>query len=141
MKKMKSTYALAFGAAALTLVGVSSSQAQVPLSAYADANGFIDVQALTCAQLAGTFQEDADNRGMVQRMVQWSGEETLRTHHAGEARRASGDSILQAAPRGKNHSRHRRRSEGDAEIVRSPDQVETIFKTSDSADPRFFQMR
>jgi HdeA/HdeB family len=60
MKKMKSTYALAFGAAALTLVGVSSSQAQVPLSAYADANGFIDVQALTCAQLAGTFQEDAD---------------------------------------------------------------------------------
>src|ERR1700730_16793707 len=34
--------------------------AQVPLSAYQDANGFIDVQTLTCAQLAGTFQEDAD---------------------------------------------------------------------------------
>jgi hypothetical protein len=32
----------------------------VPLSAYVDANGFIDVQTLTCAQLANTFQEDAD---------------------------------------------------------------------------------
>jgi hypothetical protein len=38
----------------------SNVQAQVPLSAYMDANGYIDVQALTCAQLAGTFQEDAD---------------------------------------------------------------------------------
>jgi hypothetical protein len=25
-----------------------------------DANGYVDVQALTCAQLAGTYQEDAD---------------------------------------------------------------------------------
>jgi hypothetical protein len=32
----------------------------VPLSAYVDANGFIDVQTLTCAQLADTYQEDAD---------------------------------------------------------------------------------
>ena len=38
----------------------SSATAQVPLTSYVDANGFIDVQALTCAQLAGTFQEDAD---------------------------------------------------------------------------------
>jgi hypothetical protein len=38
----------------------SSARAQVPLTAYADANGYIDVQTLTCAQLAGTFQEDAD---------------------------------------------------------------------------------
>lgn len=37
-----------------------AAQAQVPLSNYTDANGFIDVQALTCGQLAGTFQEDAD---------------------------------------------------------------------------------
>src|SRR5450432_1469854 len=43
----------------LMLAG-SSVQAQVPLSAYADANGFIDVQTLMCSQLAGTFQEDAD---------------------------------------------------------------------------------
>jgi hypothetical protein len=36
------------------------ARAQVPLSAYTDANGYIDVQTLMCAQLAGTFQEDAD---------------------------------------------------------------------------------
>ena len=36
------------------------AKAQTDLSAYADANGFLDVQKLTCAQLAGTFQEDAD---------------------------------------------------------------------------------
>jgi hypothetical protein len=39
---------------------LSGARAQVPLSAYMDANGFIDVQILTCAQLAGTYQEDAD---------------------------------------------------------------------------------
>jgi HdeA/HdeB family len=60
MKNVKLTCVLAFEAVALMFVGATSSQAQVPLSAYADANGFIDVQALTCAQLAGTFQEDAD---------------------------------------------------------------------------------
>jgi hypothetical protein len=32
----------------------------VPLSTYADANGFIDVQTLTCGQLANTYQEDAN---------------------------------------------------------------------------------
>lgn len=46
------------GVAALFLAG--AAQAQVELKTYADANGYIDVQALTCAQLAGTFQEDAD---------------------------------------------------------------------------------
>jgi hypothetical protein len=47
--------------AALGLAALgSNAQAQVPLSAYVDANGFLDVQKLTCAQLAGTFQEDAD---------------------------------------------------------------------------------
>src|SRR5690349_25115480 len=44
---------------ALALANFQAS-AQVPLSAYVDANGFLDVQRLTCAQLAGTFQEDAD---------------------------------------------------------------------------------
>jgi hypothetical protein len=34
--------------------------AQVDLSTYADGNGYLDVQKLTCAQLANTFQEDAD---------------------------------------------------------------------------------
>jgi hypothetical protein len=44
----------------LLVAAMASAKAQVPLSTYADANGFIDVQKLTCAQLAGTFQEDAD---------------------------------------------------------------------------------
>jgi hypothetical protein len=34
--------------------------AQVELNTYADSEGRLDVQKLTCAQLAGTFQEDAD---------------------------------------------------------------------------------
>jgi hypothetical protein len=38
----------------------SSARAQTPLSAYVDANGYIDVQKLTCAQLADTYQPDAD---------------------------------------------------------------------------------
>ena len=45
---------------AILVLPLTSMQAQTPLSAYMDANGYIDVQALTCAQLAGTFQEDAD---------------------------------------------------------------------------------
>jgi hypothetical protein len=36
------------------------AHAQVELKTYADTEGNIDVQKLTCAQLAGTFQEDAD---------------------------------------------------------------------------------
>src|SRR3954447_2195784 len=44
----------------LLMTVMASANAQVPLASYADANGFIDVQKLTCAQLAGTFQEDAD---------------------------------------------------------------------------------
>jgi hypothetical protein len=33
---------------------------QVALKTYADSDGYLDVQKLTCAQLASTFQEDAD---------------------------------------------------------------------------------
>ena len=47
-------------AAILGGLSASSAQAQVELKTYSDANGYIDVQKLTCAQLAGTFQEDAD---------------------------------------------------------------------------------
>jgi hypothetical protein len=50
---------LVLAALGLAFAG-SGAQAQVPLSTYADANGFIDVQALTCAQIAGTYQQDAD---------------------------------------------------------------------------------
>ena len=39
---------------------IQTASAQVDLSTYADANGFINVQTLTCAQLAGTWQGDAD---------------------------------------------------------------------------------
>ena len=46
-------------AAALTIISWEA-KAQTDLSAYTDANGFLDVQKLTCAQLAGTWQEDAD---------------------------------------------------------------------------------
>src|SRR5712672_622885 len=38
----------------------SGAKAQVDLSAYADPEGFLDIQALTCAQLAGTWQDQAD---------------------------------------------------------------------------------
>jgi hypothetical protein len=44
----------------MTASFITNVSAQVELKTYADANGYIDVQALTCAQLAGTFQEDAD---------------------------------------------------------------------------------
>jgi len=50
--------------AALTAIATlclsSHANATVDLSAYTDANGYLDVQALTCAQLANTYQEDAD---------------------------------------------------------------------------------
>jgi HdeA/HdeB family len=46
-------------AAGVALIGVAKAD-PVDLSAYADANGFIDVQTLTCAQLANTYQEDAN---------------------------------------------------------------------------------
>jgi HdeA/HdeB family len=42
------------------VAATSAAHAQVSLSTYTDAKGYIDVQALTCAQLANTFQEDAD---------------------------------------------------------------------------------
>ena len=48
------------GAATLT---ASSAMAQVELKTYTDAKGYINVRALTCGQLANTFQEDADFMG------------------------------------------------------------------------------
>ena len=55
MKKILATAILA----ALAMSGVAKAD-PVDLSTYADANGFIDVQALTCGQLANTYQEDAN---------------------------------------------------------------------------------
>ena len=42
----------------IALAGPAYAQAE--LKSYADRDGYIDVQKLTCAQLANTFQEDAD---------------------------------------------------------------------------------
>jgi len=47
-------------AATLLVVASSYAHAQTDLTAYADPEGYIDVQALTCAALAGTWQGDAD---------------------------------------------------------------------------------
>ena len=54
----KTLMAVTVGAA--MLIAGSSAKAQVDLSAYADPEGFLDVQTLTCAQLAGTWQGQAD---------------------------------------------------------------------------------
>jgi hypothetical protein len=57
-RPMKKTVLLGL-AAGMAMVGAAKAD-PVDLSAYADANGFIDVQALTCGQLANTYQEDAN---------------------------------------------------------------------------------
>ena len=51
-------------AATALLVSASASQAQVELKTYVDAKGYLNVRALTCAQLANTFQEDANFLGV-----------------------------------------------------------------------------
>jgi HdeA/HdeB family len=56
--EMKKAMLLGF-AASMAIIGAAKAD-PVPLSTYADANGFIDVQTLTCAQLANTYQEDAN---------------------------------------------------------------------------------
>ena len=50
--------------AAMLFAAAPIAQAQVELKNYANANGYIDVQKLTCSQLAGTYQEDADFLGV-----------------------------------------------------------------------------
>jgi hypothetical protein len=51
-------------AAATLIASASASKAQVELKTYADAKGYLNVRALTCAQLANTYQEDADFLGV-----------------------------------------------------------------------------
>ena len=55
MKKLVASLGLIAG-----LALASTANAAVGLDSYVDKNGFIDVQALTCAQLADTYQEDAN---------------------------------------------------------------------------------
>jgi HdeA/HdeB family len=56
-------YRVAMVAASALVAAASASQAQVPLTTYMDAKGYLNVRALTCAQLANTFQEDANFLG------------------------------------------------------------------------------
>jgi HdeA/HdeB family len=49
-----------FAALAALVLASWEVKAQTDLSAYADANGYLNVQTLTCAQLANTWQGDAD---------------------------------------------------------------------------------
>jgi hypothetical protein len=60
----RTVYTMSAIVAATVVFSAMGSQAQVELSKYADAKGYIDVQKLTCAQLANTFQEDADFLGI-----------------------------------------------------------------------------
>ena len=59
----RSDLRVAMVAAAALIASVSASQAQVELKTYMDDKGYLNVRALTCAQLANTFQEDADFLG------------------------------------------------------------------------------
>ena len=54
---------IAIIAAATLIASASASQAQVDLSTYTDAKGYLNVRGLTCAQLANTYQEDANFLG------------------------------------------------------------------------------
>ncbi len=54
---------IALVAAATLIASATACQAQVQLSTYADEKGYLNVRALTCAQLANTFQEDANFLG------------------------------------------------------------------------------
>jgi inactivated superfamily I helicase len=53
-----------FTLTAALLLSASAASAQVELKTYANADGYIDVQKLTCGQLANTYQEDADFLGI-----------------------------------------------------------------------------
>jgi hypothetical protein len=56
---MRKTVIVAAAGFMLSFVNTNAN-AQVDLSTYADAEGYLDVQTLTCAQLAGTWQDQAD---------------------------------------------------------------------------------
>jgi len=58
-----SAYLAALGLVAAGTLIATAAEAQVELKTYADEKGYINVRALTCGQLANTFQEDADFMG------------------------------------------------------------------------------
>ncbi len=54
---------VALVASATFVASASALQAQVELKTYADEKGYLNIKILTCAQLANTFQEDANFLG------------------------------------------------------------------------------
>ncbi len=54
---------MALIASGALIASALASQAQVELKTYADEKGYLNVKALTCAQLANTYQEDANFLG------------------------------------------------------------------------------
>jgi hypothetical protein len=92
---------------AITLAG-SGAKAQVDLSAYADPEGFLDIQALTCAQLAGTWQgSSGPAEFLVQRLVQRARKKALHGYQEGKGSRARVDRVLQGKPAAQNYPGHR----------------------------------
>ena len=67
----------------------SGANAQVELKTYTNADGYLNVQALTCARLAGTLQENADLL-----TIQRAGEEALHQYRTRSGGRARNDRLL-----------------------------------------------
>ena len=59
----RADWRVALLASATLAASASASQAQVDLKTYADEKGYLNVRALTCAQLANTTQDDANFLG------------------------------------------------------------------------------
>jgi len=57
------TSRIALVVATAMVAAASASQAQVPLTTYLDAKGYLNVRALTCSQLASTTPDDANFLG------------------------------------------------------------------------------
>jgi uncharacterized protein (DUF608 family) len=57
---MRKAFYISISAAMTVALFSGTAQAARHLSDYVDANGYLNVQALTCAQLADTYQEDAN---------------------------------------------------------------------------------
>ena len=88
---------------ALFAVGLFTSMpiasAQVELKAYANADGYIDVQKLTCGQLAERLSGRRRlPRNLVQRLVQWACEEARGQRAPSERGDPQCDRLLQGQP-------------------------------------------
>ena len=80
--------------AAILVASASLAPAQTELKSYVGANGYIQIQKLTCAQLANTYQEDAELLGVW--LAQWPGEKSLHRRRPNQDRHPSGDRLLQS---------------------------------------------